>query len=154
MAIEIERKFLVDQAVLGELEGGRRISQGFLPTSGLTVVRVRIRGDDGFLTIKGENVDCACTEFEYAIPLHDAQQMIDELCVGGVIDKTRFEIKNAGHVWEVDVFHGDNEGLVIAEVELSSVNEAFDRPPWLGEEVSGQTRYYNVNLLEHPYARW
>lgn len=154
MAIEIERKFLVDQDVLGELTGGRRIRQGFLPTVGLTVVRVRIRGDNGFLTIKGENVDCACTEFEYPIPLHDAQQMIDELCVGGVIDKTRYEITNAGHVWEVDVFHGDNDGLVIAEVELTSVNEAFDRPPWLGEEVSGQTRYYNVSLLKHPYIRW
>ncbi len=158
MGIEIERKFLVDPTALGDLGTGIVIKQGYIPTQGKTVVRARIKGEQAFLTIKGaagtNGTGIGCSEFEYEIPLADAEAMLAELCVGAMIDKTRYEIPVGQHLWEVDVFHGDNAGLIVAEIELQDENEPFEHPAWVTEQVTGQARYYNVNLLNHPYSEW
>lgn len=154
MAVEIERKFLVNQTILGELRDGIAIKQGYIPTQGKTVVRLRIKGSKAFLTIKGESHGIRCSEFEYEIPVSDAQAMIDELCASKVIDKTRYEIQVGQHLWEVDIFHGANQGLIVAEIELSDENEEFETPDWVSEQVTGQAKYYNSNLLLVPYNQW
>lgn len=128
--------------------------QGYLPGDGLTTVRIRIAGDAAWLTIKGPTSGASRLEFEYPLPLDDAEQMLGELCGSEVIDKTRYKISHAGHIWEVDLFHGDNRGLVLAEVELDSESEAVELPPWVTREVTGDPRYYNVNLLRQPYSLW
>jgi adenylate cyclase len=154
MAVEIERKFLVHADRLGELTDGQEIRQGFIPTQGLTAVRVRIAGEQAWLTIKGENRGAARLEFEYAIPLRDARHMLDELCDDQVIHKHRYLRKHAGLTWEIDVFEGQNSGLILAEVELEQEHQALDLPPWIAEEVTGDPRYYNVNLTSRPFAAW
>jgi CYTH domain-containing protein len=129
--------------------------QGYLNASSGRTVRVRTAGDRGFITIKAAAGTSRISrhEWEYEIPGSDAREIM-ALCVGGVIDKTRHYVPYAGHIFEVDVFHGENEGLVLAEVELASENEVFDRPAWLGEEVTGDARYYNSMLMKNPYRRW
>ena len=155
MGIEIERKFLVDKTKLPILtEGGYTIKQGYIQTVVYTTVRVRIRDKEAFLTIKGKNKGATRLEFEYPIPLNDANDMLKNLCNTSVIDKTRYLVKHDGHVWEVDIFEGDNKGLVVAEVELESENETFTLPNWVIKEVSDDTRYFNSNLIEHPYSTW
>lgn len=154
MAKEIERKFLVDLDKLGDLSGGSVIKQAFLSTSDTTAVRVRVCGENAYLTLKGETRDLVRSEFEYAIPVSDAEVMIQELCSGLVIEKTRYPVEFCGHTWEVDVFHGENDGLVVAELELESEDESFERPEWVAEEVSGEARYYNVNLARNPFCNW
>ena len=155
MAVEIERKFLVvgDQW-RSAVTSSTRIVQGYLASTPDVTVRVRVRGDRGYLTIKGRTSGISRSEFEFAIPADDAEAMLGELATGPVVEKTRHLIDVDGHIWELDVFAGANEGLVMAEVELQSVGESFRRPDWAGDEVSDDPRYYNVNLAKHPYSRW
>jgi len=153
MAIEIERKYLVDlEAIV--LESGCDIKQGYIKTADNTVVRVRIKGKKGFLTIKGENVGASRLEFEYEIPLEEADEMLQKLCSKPIIDKTRYEIQHENHLWEVDVFYADNDGLVVAEVELEDENEEISLPSWIKEEVTGDIKYYNNQLMKNPYKNW
>lgn len=153
MPHEIERKFLVaSNAWRGQAEGVT-YRQGYLSRRPGRTVRVRTAGAEAFLTIKGANQGNIRLEFEYAIPLSEAEEML-ALCEGPLIEKTRFKIPHAGHLWEVDEFHGDNQGLIIAEVELSAEDEEVEMPEWIGAEVSGDPRYYNSNLAVHPFSRW
>jgi len=154
MAKEIERKFLIDLQLIGELPDGKLISQGFIGTNDKTVVRARIKGDESFLTLKGEVKGFTCSEFEYQIPVDDAKNIINELCSGGVVDKTRYEITHENHTWEIDIFHGQNEGLVVAEVEVQSESESVSLPKWIVKEVTGDPKYFNVSLLSNPYSQW
>lgn len=154
MALEIERKFLVDTGRLGPLADGEEIRQGFIPTANLTAVRVRISGAMAWLTLKGANTGPRRSEFEYRIPPGDAQQILDELCTGPVLSKIRYRRQYREHLWEIDVFEGDNAGLVVAEVELASETDSPELPDWVTEEVTGDPRYYNVNLCNNPFSRW
>lgn len=154
MAKEIERKFLIDPSFISDLHGGKRISQGYISTIDKTVVRARIKGGEAFLTLKGEVKGLTCSEYEYQIPLVDAENIIDELCSGGTVDKTRYEVIHKNHTWEVDVFHGQNEGLVVAEVEMQSESENVELPKWVFKEVTGDAKYFNVALLNNPYSKW
>jgi CYTH domain-containing protein len=117
-------------------------------------VRVRIAGDAGFLTVKGRAVGASRAEYEYAIPREHAEEMLDQLCQRPLVEKTRYRIPWGGLTWEVDVFHGDNAGLVVAEVELEDEGQAIDLPPWVGREVTGDGRYANASLVARPYATW
>ena len=154
MAQEIERKFLVNIDKVDLPEQGLIICQGYIQTADKTTVRIRIMGDKAFLTLKGETRGISRSEFEYEIPVTDARQMLDELCKGPVIDKTRYLITHKAHLWELDIFTGDNKGLIIGEVELDSEDEQPELPDWITEEVSGDKRYYNSNLLTHPFKNW
>lgn len=153
MAVEIERKFLVSntQFLLG-LEG-TEFKQGYLNREGATV-RVRVAGEKAFLTIKGKTQGISRAEFEYPIPIKDAEAMLTTLCALPPIEKTRYLINHANKCWEVDVFHGANQGLIVAEVELNSENEAFALPEWVGADVSHETRYFNSQLANHPFCQW
>ena len=153
MAIEIERKYLVDLENV-VLQNGIDIKQGYIKTADNTVVRVRIKGKKGFLTIKGENVGASRLEFEYEIPLEEADEMLEKLCSNPIIDKTRYEIQHENHLWELDVFYGENDGLVVAEVELEDENEKISLPSWVKEEVTGDIKYYNNQLMKNPYKNW
>lgn len=154
MAIEIERKFLLtDDSWRDAVGEGVRMSQGYLSKQRGRTVRVRVAGEQAWLTIKGESKGISRAEFEYDIPLAEAVQLL-ELCEPSVIDKTRYEVPFAGHVWEVDVFHGENEGLVVAEIELADENEPFEKPPWVGEDVSDDRRYANSVLSVTPFQNW
>lgn len=154
--IEIERKFLVksndfkSQAFIQN-----RIAQGYLNSNPERTVRVRIKGEKGFLTIKGKGNEGGMTRFEWEkeIPVEEALLLLN-LCEGGKINKIRFEIKVGNHTFEVDEFFGENEGLIIAEIELSSENESFEKPNWLGEEVTNDERYYNAYLSQNPFKNW
>jgi|TARA_B110000116_G_scaffold238515_1_gene225397 adenylate cyclase len=156
MAVEIERKFLVNMDLLPDLPVGIAIKQGYLPSSNNTVTRVRLKGECAFLTIKGENnaTGTSRLEFEYAIPLADAEQLIAELCVVPTVEKVRYEIPLGSHVFELDIFNGDNQGLLVAEVELTAEDETFERPEWLALEVTGDARYYNSSLVKTPFTSW
>lgn len=155
MHYEIERKFLVRDSRFKDLAvKAFRIKQGYIAHDGGNTVRVRIRDCQGFLTIKGPSRDgISRYEWEREIPLTDAEELL-LLCHGGTIDKTRYLVPSAGKYFEVDVFYGDNEGLVMAEIELDSPDQAFEKPDWLGEEVTGDRRYYNSHLLKNPYKDW
>jgi adenylate cyclase len=154
MAQEIERKFLVDRDQLPALSAGVRMVQGYIATASKVVVRVRIAGEQAFLTLKGPNRGAVRSEFEYPVPMADAEAMIEQLCDGPVIEKQRYLITHQGHTWELDVFAGDNQGLLVAEVELQSEHEAVVLPPWVSQEVTTDPRYYNVNLLTRPFKNW
>ena len=155
MATEIERKFLVlNEDWRGIVESNMQIVQAYLATNEFSSTRIRIQNDKANINIKSATLGISRTEFEYAIPVDDAQLMIDELCVKPAIEKTRYIVIHMQHTWEIDVFSGDNEGLIVAEIELSSPDEAFEKPSWLGEEVSHDKRYYNVCLIENPYKTW
>lgn len=152
MGTEIERKFLVVGDQWRSLGQGTRYCQGYLSTR--PTVRVRIAGDQGYLTIKGPSDGVSRAEFEYGIPLADAQTMLATLCQRPLIEKVRTKIPIDGLVWEVDEFMGDNHGLILAEVELTAANQAFEIPPWIGVEVSGDPRYFNSYLVQHPFSTW
>ena len=154
MAQEIERKFLIQDASIVDSLAGERMTQGYLSHDKNATVRVRIAGNSGWLTIKGKTVGATRSEFEYPVPQEDARQMLDELCNSGVIDKTRYRLPQGELCWEIDVFHGDNDGLMVAEIELPSEDTPFDKPDWLGEEVTGDARYYNSALSTNPYTQW
>ncbi|GGD15678.1 CYTH domain-containing protein [Hyunsoonleella pacifica] len=154
--IEIERKFLVTSTKYrDEAKTKTRIIQGFLNTDKERTVRVRLKGENGFLTIKGKSSKDGLSRFEWEkeISKTEAEALL-KLCVPTIIDKIRYEIMLGQHIFEVDEFFGDNEGLVIAEVELTSKNEAIKKPNWLGEEVTGQIKYYNSQLSKQPYKTW
>lgn len=155
MALEIERKFLVRGDFLGDVSSSSRIVQGYLAASPVASVRVRIYGEKGYMTVKGRPGASGMSRFEWEkeIPVDEALMLL-KLCGGGVIDKVRHLVPYEGHVFEVDVFHGMNEGLVVAEVELESEDEEFSRPQWLGEEVTSDVRYRNSMLLKHPFTKW
>ena len=154
MALEIERKYLIDLEKLGTLENGIRIKQGYLSINKESVVRVRIKNDKGYLTVKGSNNSISRLEFEYEIPFDEANEMLDNLCQKPVIDKSRYIVNYETNIWEIDIFYGDNEGLVVAEVELKDENEKINLPSWIKEEVSQDVRYFNSNLMKHPYKDW
>jgi adenylate cyclase len=155
MASEIERKFLLrSDAWRDEVRDSVRLVQGYLARGPRSAVRVRIKGDTAELNVKHTLDGIERLEFEYSIPLDDAREMLDRVALRPLIDKTRHHVEYGGHLWEIDEFYGDNAGLVVAEIELESAGEAFDRPDWLGEEVSHDPRYYNSNLSELPYSRW
>lgn len=154
--LEVERKFLVkSNAYKNEAQTQKRIVQGFLNTDPERTVRVRIKGDKGFLTIKGKGNDTGTTRFEWEkeISFSDATDLID-LCEAFILEKIRYEIPVGKHVFEVDEFLGENKGLVVAEIELQHEDEAFEKPEWLGEEVTGMIKYYNSQLSKIPFKTW
>ncbi len=155
MALEIERKFLVVGEFRDQAYSHSRIRQGYISSGNGKTVRVRIRDDRGYLTIKGpsDQAGLARYEFETEIPLTDAEDLM-KLCEPGIIDKTRYLVRSGDHVFEVDEFYGDNEGLVMAEVELHSEDETFRKPAFIGPEVTGDRRYYNAHLRRNPYKLW
>jgi adenylate cyclase len=155
MAREIERKFLVDPAQWRpDPAQGTRYRQGYLSRDPARTVRVRIAGDHGFLTVKGLTKGIERLEFEYEIPRADAEAILDRLCPRPRIEKVRYRESFGGRVWEVDVFEGENAGLILAEVELDSADAQVALPPWAAREVSDDPRYFNSNLTEHPYSSW
>ncbi len=155
MAQEIERKFLVTGNYRLQAHASIRMVQGYICSYRGRTVRVRICGDAGFLTIKGPSANGGLSryEWEHKLPLDEAVELM-KLCEPGLIDKTRYLVRSGDHVFEVDEFYGDNEGLVVAEVELSSENETFKKPDFIGEEVTGDVRYYNSQLMKNPYKNW
>ena len=155
MAQEIERKFLVKGGFKEAAFDALRITQGYLSTAPGRSVRVRLKGDKGFLTIKGPSRDGGLSRFEWEkeIGADEARELL-ALCEPGLIDKTRWLVKAGIHTFEVDEFHGDNEGLIMAEVELSAPDEPYEKPDWLGPEVTGDRRYYNSYLTKNPYKIW
>ncbi|MBF0454725.1 MAG: CYTH domain-containing protein [Magnetococcales bacterium] len=154
MATEIERKFLVKNDGWRGLGEGTVFIQGFLSTVKQRVVRVRIAGNIGTLTIKGANNGITRCEYEYEIPLKDAELMLNDLCEKPVIEKTRYRIQHGNHIWEVDEFEGVNKGLIVAEIELMDANQPFEKPDWVGQDVSDDDRYFNSNLIKHPFSNW
>lgn len=155
MQQEIERKFLVRGAFKSDASGFARIVQGYLSSAAERTVRIRIQGAQGFITVKGKSSRDGLKRYEWEkeIPLEDARELL-QLCEPGVIDKTRYRVPWKGHLFEVDEFHGENAGLVMAEIELENGGETFERPGWLGREVTGDLRYYNVKLACRPYLTW
>lgn len=155
MAQEIEKKFLVAGEFKESAKKATRITQGYLSSVPERTVRVRVKGEKGYITVKGIGNDSGASRFEWEkeIPVEDVRDLL-KICEPGVIDKTRYLVDCDGHTFEVDEFYGDNEGLVVAEVELSDENEAFTRPSWLGEEVTGDKKYYNSMLVKNPYKNW
>lgn len=153
---EIERKFLVKGDYKSYSYSHDRVVQGYMASNtGGRSVRIRIRGGKGYITIKGGTTASGISRFEWEkeISLEDAEQLL-KLCDPGVIDKTRYLVKSGKHIFEVDEFYGDNEGLTVAEIELDSEDETFDRPDWLGEEVTGDRKYYNSQLIKKPFKSW
>ena len=154
--MEIERKFLVKgDSYRRQARSSSHIRQGYISSAGRCTIRVRTRDDEAFLTIKGPSLDGGLSryEFEKAITRDEAEHLM-HLCEPGIIDKTRFLVDCGDHTFEVDEFHGDNDGLVVAEVELGSVDEAYEKPDFIGEEVTGIRRYYNSHLRRNPYRLW
>lgn len=155
MAQEIERKFLVNGEFKSEAQKATRITQGYLSSVPERTVRVRIKGDKGFITIKGIGSDSGASRYEWEkeIPVAEVDELL-KICEPGVIDKTRFLVKAGPHTFEVDEFYGENEGLTVAEVELSAEDESFEKPLWLGQEVTGDVKYYNSMLMKNPFKKW
>ncbi|MBW4559319.1 MAG: CYTH domain-containing protein [Trichormus sp. ATA11-4-KO1] len=154
MAKEIERKFLLKEDSWRKLAKGSVYRQGYIATQDKVTVRVRIIGEQGYLTIKGPSIQCSRLEFEYPIPVEDAQEMLDTLCRRPFIEKIRYKVEWGGLIWEIDEFDGVNKGLILAEVELSDANQQIELPSWIGQEVSHDPRYYNSNLVTHPFSQW
>lgn len=155
MATEIERKFLLaDERWRAAAVRSRRIRQGYLASSARASVRVRTAGDEAWLNIKSGGLVAVRDEFEYAIPIDDAEALLTRLATGPLIEKTRHYVELGSFEWEIDEFHGDNEGLVVAEIELDDEAQSFPKPPWLGLEVTELDRYYNVKLVTRPFKDW
>lgn len=154
MGVEIERKFLLSGDGWKGQAKGDTIRQGYLSTDQERVVRIRIMNEEAFMTVKSSTDGLFRNEWEYPIPFDDAVEMLEKLCFRPLIEKTRYRVPYAGMVWEVDVFFGENAGLAVAEIELESVDQAFARPDWVGKEVTADPRYYNTNLMLHPYRTW
>ena len=154
MGVEIERKFLVRGDGWKAMGQGALLRQGYLSSAPDRIVRVRIEGDKAMLTIKGRSSGMTRNEWEYSIPVEDAQAFLDTLCERPLIEKKRYRIAYQGMLWEIDEFLGENAGLVVAEIELESEDQAFAKPEWIGDEVTHDARYFNANLLRHPYSEW
>ena len=153
MAFEIERKFLVDTKKWTPTDAGTQLIQAYLGLDPLPVVRIRISGEKAFLTIKGPSKTISRPEFEYEVPVADAQEML-KLAISAPVEKIRHKVQHEGFIWEVDIFSGRNDGLVMAEIELESENQNFELPDWILQEVSGDERFYNSYLSEHPFQDW
>ncbi len=155
MGIEIERKFLVKKENWNELEkpNGENFRQGYLLTDPKKTIRVRQTSDKGFLTIKGISVGATRAEYEYEIPFVEAQELLDQFAVSE-LSKIRYKISVDHHIWEVDVFFGENEGLIVAEIELKTEDESFKIPDWIAQEVTAEEKYFNSNLTLNPYKNW
>ena len=153
MALEIERKFLVDTTKWSTTSQGVHMVQAYISIEPNPTVRIRISGENAFLTIKGRTKTISRPEFEYEIPVDDAQELL-KMAISNPVEKTRYKILHEDFLWEVDFFSGKNEGLVIAEIELESEDQKFTLPDWISEEVSGDRRYYNSSLSEHPFQDW
>ena len=154
MAHEIERKFLLaNQDWRALLTGSFLLKQGYLSTTQKSTVRLRVKSDKAMLTVKSKNTGIRRSEFEYEIPIRDAEEML-QLCQTPLIEKTRYTITIGKHIWEIDEFSGANSGLLVAEIELDTEEESFEKPAWVGEEVSTDARYYNSNLVAHPFTQW
>jgi CYTH domain-containing protein len=154
MAVEIERKYLTSSDEWRGLAEGLDYRQGYLSTTKERTVRVRTIGEQGFLTIKGVTIGATRAEYEYEIPVNDAHEMLDGLCLRPLVEKRRYRIPHQGVVWELDEFFGENLGLILAEVELESEDQAIETPSWIGEEVTDDPRYFNANLVQNPYSTW
>jgi adenylate cyclase len=155
MGVEIERKFLVaDDTWRAAASACEVLRQGYLANTSKSSVRIRRAGDTAWLSVKSMTRGLVRQEYEYPVPLEDAERMLDELCDGPLLEKVRHLVTVGGHVWEIDEFRGDNAGLVVAELELDAPDEAFERPAWLGAEVTHEERYYNFRLVSHPYRLW
>ena len=154
MGKEIERKFLVKGDAWRSLAKGTAYRQGYLNSAKERTVRIRTIDDKAFLTIKGLTVGATRSEYEYEIPLAECNAMLDTLAEKPIIDKKRYKVPFAGLTWEIDEFFGDNTGLIVAEVELESEGQTFRKPEWVGEEVTADPRYFNSNLIKHPYSKW
>lgn len=154
MGTEIERKFLLRNDTWKTGADGIVYSQGYLCSDQKRTVRVRIAGDKGVLTIKGKSTGFTRTEYEYPIPVQDATHMLETLCDDNPVEKKRYTIPYKGFTWEVDEFYGLNQGLVVAEIELTSEDQEFELPDWVGKEVTGELRYYNSQLSKHPFSTW
>ena len=152
MAREIERKFLIKEGAWRN-EKGTKYRQGYLSSAKERIVRVRTIGDKGYLTIKGITVGASRMEFEYEIPRQDADTLLD-ICERPLIEKNRYKVEHDGFVWEIDEFSGENQGLIVAELELESEDQYFPKPDWVGQEVTGDPRYFNSNLIRMPYTKW
>jgi adenylate cyclase len=156
MAQEIERKFLViNENFKTEAFKQTRITQGYLSSVPERTVRIRVKGEKGFLTIKGIGNDSGASRYEWEkeIPANEVMELM-KIAEPGVIDKTRYQVKKGNHTYEVDEFYGENQGLIVAEIELQDENESFEKPEWLGEEVTGDVKYYNSMLMKHPFTKW
>ncbi|THB75373.1 MAG: CYTH domain-containing protein [Gammaproteobacteria bacterium] len=155
MGIEIEKKFLLNNDEWKKEAGdGEQFRQGYMSGSNRSSVRIRVAGDKANINIKSATLGVTRKEYEYEIPVEDANEMLDSMCERPFIEKRRFFIKRGPHTWEIDVFEGDNEGLIVAEIELKDPDEPFDIPGWIGEDVSEDPKYYNVCLVNHPYKDW
>lgn len=154
MGTEIERKFLVRSDAWRGLSDGVRYRQGYLNSAKERTVRIRTVGEKAFLTIKGISVGATRAEYEYPIPTADCNAMLDTLAEKPLIEKTRYKIRHGVHTWEIDEFAGDNHGLIVAEIELQREDEPFDKPDWIGTEVTGDPRYFNSNLIKQPFTSW
>lgn len=155
MAREIERKYLLkNDDWRNEVKAQKHYHQGYLNTIETCSVRVRIEGEQAKINVKSAEYGISRDEYEYDIPMADAEKMLATLCIGPTLEKTRYFIERDGLTWEIDEFSGDNQGLIVAEVELTSETQTFDKPTWLGEEVTEDIRYYNVNLIKKPYKSW
>jgi CYTH domain-containing protein len=154
MGVEIERKFLLANEGWRGQGIATRMRQGYLVADPVRTVRVRIEGGRAVITIKGKTTGASRGEWEYDIPVADATELLDGLCEQPQVEKIRHRIEHAGHTWEVDEFLGLNAGLVVAEIELDAEDEAFEKPDWIGVEVTGDKRYYNSSLIRQPYSQW
>ncbi|MEH2053149.1 CYTH domain-containing protein [Nostoc sp.] len=154
MAKEIERKYLVRGDSWRGLAEGSVYRQGYIATQDKATVRIRVVGEKSYLTIKGPNIKYSRLEFEYPIPVEDAQEILETLCERPFIEKIRYKIESGGLIWEIDEFDGVNKGLILAEVELSDENQQIELPTWIGQEVSDDSRYFNSNLVKHPFSQW
>jgi adenylate cyclase len=154
VGVEIERKFLLAGDSWRALGTPVLLRQGYLSSDPGRVVRVRVEGDRAYLTIKGRSVGATRGEWEYPIPLDEANELLERLCEQPIVEKTRRKIEFAGNTWEVDEFLGANQGLVVAEIELASEDQQFDKPHWIGEEVTHDPRYYNSSLVRKPFSSW
>ena len=155
MSTEIERKFLVKNSQWKEsVISESRMKQGYLANQRNASIRIRIAKGKARLTVKGATTGISRPEFEYEVPLQDAETMLDQVAEKPLIEKTRYRVQSGTHVWDLDVFSGENAGLIIAEVELESEEEKFEIPSWTGDEVSSDPRYYNASLVKHPFKRW
>ena len=154
MAIEIERKFLVRGNGWRSQAVGQVYRQGYMSTEDGITLRARVVGDQGYLTIKGPSFGNSRSEYEYEIPLEDAQEMLNSLCSSPLIEKVRYKVDHGEFIWEVDEFAGENQGLIVAEVELNDENQKVELPDWIGEEVSQDKRYSNSNLSKNPWKNW
>lgn len=154
MGIEIERKFLVTGNSWKKNVRAKRCRQGYVCLGSGTTVRVRIMDDQGYLTVKGRGKGIIRNEFEYAIPLNDAEEMLESVCKKPAIEKNRYTLVHEGMTWEIDEFFGENSGLIIAEIELQREDQMFSLPTWVGREVTGDPRFYNVSLVQQPFSQW